>query len=100
MTPKDLERSWVSSKDWRRNLVSSADILASDLAGRRVAHRAAFIDRANVRLGLFVSILACSRHVRLVGNLGSGGYPVLPVEGIGLDVIQAPNRGLESCGMN
>ncbi len=25
---------------------------------------------------------------------------VLPVEGIGLDVIQAPNRGLESCGMN
>jgi hypothetical protein len=51
MTPKDLERSWVSSKDWRRNLVSSADILASDLAGWRVAHRAAFIDRAKVRLG-------------------------------------------------
>jgi hypothetical protein len=24
----------------------------------------------------------------------------LPVEGIGLDVIQAPNRSLESCGMN
>jgi hypothetical protein len=23
----------------------------------------------------------------------------LPVEGIGLDVIQAPKRGLESCGM-
>jgi hypothetical protein len=33
MTLKDLERGWVSSKDWRRNLVSSADILASDLAG-------------------------------------------------------------------
>jgi hypothetical protein len=30
---------------------------------------------------------------RLGGNLGSAGCPVLPVEGIGLDVIQAPNRG-------
>jgi hypothetical protein len=34
------------------------------------------------------------------GNLGNAGCPVLPVEGIGLDVIQAPKRGLESCGMN
>jgi hypothetical protein len=24
----------------------------------------------------------------------------LPVEGVALDLIQAPNRGLESCGMN
>ena len=30
---QDVEGSWVSSKDWRRNLLSSADILASDLAG-------------------------------------------------------------------
>jgi hypothetical protein len=28
------------------------------------------------------------------------GCPVLPVEGIGLDVIQAPDRGLESRGVN
>jgi hypothetical protein len=63
MTPKDLERSWVSSKDWRRNLVSSADILASDLAGWRVAHRAAFIDRANVRLGSKTEVAPVERHV-------------------------------------
>jgi hypothetical protein len=49
MTSKDLERSWVSSKNRRRNLVSSVDIRASDLAEWRVAHRAAIIDRANVR---------------------------------------------------
>src|SRR6266446_9667217 len=33
---------------------------------------------------------ACPRHVRLGGNLGNAGCPVLPVEGSGLDVIQAP----------
>src|SRR5271170_1051779 len=31
----------------------------------------------------------CPGDVRLRGNLGSTGPPVLPVEGIGLDVIQA-----------
>ncbi len=29
---------------------------------------------------------ACPRHVRLEGNLGNAGCPVLPVEGIGFDV--------------
>jgi hypothetical protein len=36
-------------------------------------------DRANVRFESFASILACPRHVRLGGNLGSAGCPVLPV---------------------
>ena len=36
-------------------------------------------------------------HVRLLGKLGNAG---LPVEGIGLDMIQALNRSLESCGLN
>ena len=38
----------------------------------------------------FASILARPRHVRLGGNLGNAGCLVLPVEGIGLDMIQAP----------
>jgi hypothetical protein len=33
--------------------------------------------------------LACRQHVRLAVNLGSAGRPDSPVEGIGLDVIQA-----------
>jgi hypothetical protein len=41
-------------------------------------------------LGSFGSILACQQHARLGGNLGNAGCPVLPVEGIDLDVIQAP----------
>src|ERR1700732_1590879 len=45
---------------------------------------------ANFSFGSFASILACPRHVRLGGNLRNAGCPVLPVEGIGLDVIQAP----------
>ena len=45
---------------------------------------------ADFRYGSFASILACPRHVRLGGNLGNAGCPVLPVEGVGLDVIQAP----------
>jgi hypothetical protein len=28
------------------------------------------------------------------GNLGNAGCPVLPVEGIGLDMIQAPKPGV------
>ena len=44
--------------------------------------------RANVAIGSIASILACPRHVRLGRNLGRAGYPVLPVEGPGLDVIQ------------
>src|ERR1700682_1396080 len=36
------------------------------------------------------SILACPQHVRLGGNLGNAGCPGLPVEGSGLDVVQAP----------
>jgi hypothetical protein len=47
---------------------------------------------SDVRLGSVASILACPGHVRLRGNLGSTGPLVLPVEGIGLDVIQASNR--------
>src|SRR5258708_26340030 len=43
-----------------------------------------------VFFGAFASILACPRHVRSGGNLGNAGCPVLPVEGIRLDVIQAP----------
>jgi hypothetical protein len=31
-------------------------------------------------------------------NLGNADCPVLPVAGIGLDVIQAPKADLESCG--
>src|ERR1700730_7278276 len=34
---------------------------------------------ANVRSGSFASILVCPRHVRLGGNLGSAGCPVLPI---------------------
>src|SRR5438445_9795023 len=33
---------------------------------------------------------SCPQRVRLAGNLGNAGCPVLQVEGIGLDVIQAP----------
>src|ERR1039458_6509565 len=33
--------------------------------------------RARVRIGSFASILACSRHVWLVGNLGSEGCALL-----------------------
>ena len=46
--------------------------------------------RGYVRSGAIASILACRQHVRLAGNLGNAGSPVLPVEGSGLDVIQAP----------
>src|SRR5262249_7307697 len=42
--------------------------------------------------GSFASILACPQHVRLRGNLGSSRCPILPVEGIGLAVIQATKR--------
>ncbi len=48
----DAQRSGTRLGQLKRlanNLASSADILASDLAGWRVAHRAAFINRANVR---------------------------------------------------
>jgi hypothetical protein len=44
---------------------------------------------SEVRIGSFASILAYLEYVRLRGNLGSTGPPILPVEGIGLDVIQA-----------
>src|SRR5260370_16175616 len=44
----------------------------------------------DVRLGSFASVLACPQHVRLGGNLGNAGCPVLPVEGIDLGVIQVP----------
>jgi len=37
--------------------------------------------------------LGCPRHFRFWGNLGNAGCPVLPVEGTGLDVIQAPKPG-------
>jgi hypothetical protein len=47
------------------------------------------------RFGSFASILAFPPHVRLRGNLGNDVCPVLPIEGIGVDVIQAPNGGLE-----
>jgi hypothetical protein len=40
----------------------------------------------DVAYGSFASILACPQRVRL----GDAGCPVLPVEGIGSDVIQAP----------
>jgi hypothetical protein len=46
--------------------------------------------RRDVPCGSFASVLAYPQHVRLGGNLGNAGFPVLPVEGIGLDVIQAP----------
>ena len=45
-----------------------------------------------VGFGSFASILARLPHVRLRGNLGSSGCPILPVEGIGLAVIQATKR--------
>ena len=45
-----------------------------------------------VRFGSFASILARLPHVRLRGNLGSSGCPILPAEGIGLAVIQATKR--------
>jgi hypothetical protein len=32
-------------------------------------------------------------------DLGNADCPVLPIEGIGLDVIQASKLGFESCGM-
>ena len=38
----------------------------------------------------FASNLAWPRHVRLGGDLGNAGCPVLPVEAVGLDAIQAP----------
>jgi hypothetical protein len=44
---------------------------------------------SEVRIGSFASILAYLEYVRLRRNLGSIGPPVSPVEGIGLDVIQA-----------
>jgi hypothetical protein len=48
---------------------------------------------SDVSVGSFASILACPQHVRLWGNLGSADCPVLKVEGIGLNVIQAAKRG-------
>ncbi len=44
--------------------------------------------RPIVRSGSFSSILACPQHVRLGVNLGNADCPVLPLEGVGLDVIQ------------
>src|SRR5260370_23860533 len=44
--------------------------------------------RPNDRFGSFSSILACPQHVGLGVNLGNADCPVLPIEGIGLDVIQ------------
>src|SRR5882724_8069711 len=41
--------------------------------------------------------MSAPRPVR--GRSRKCGCPVLPVEGIGLDVIQAPNRGLESSAL-
>jgi hypothetical protein len=55
-----------------------------------VLTRCAAIPLCNFANGSFASILACPQHVRLRCNLGNAGYPVLPVEGIGLDVAQAP----------
>src|SRR5258707_6260801 len=51
--------------------------------------------RGKLAYGSKASILACRQHVRLGDNLGNAGCPVLPVEGIGVEVIQAPNRSLE-----
>jgi transposase len=48
----------------------------------------AVVDERDVALGSFASPLPCPGYVRLQGNLGSTGPLVLPVEGIGLDVIQ------------
>jgi hypothetical protein len=45
-----------------------------------------------VCLGSFASILACPQHVRLWGNHGSADCPVLTVEGIGMNMIQAAKR--------
>jgi hypothetical protein len=41
-------------------------------------------------MGPIASVLPRRRHVRFAANLGSAGCPGLPVEGIGLDAIQAP----------
>jgi len=48
------------------------------------------VPAANVSVGSFASIPACPRDVRLGDNLGNAGCLVLPVEGIGLDLAQAP----------
>ena len=44
--------------------------------------------RPDHTFGSFSSILACPQHVRLGVDLGNADCPVLPIEGIGLDVIQ------------
>ena len=55
---------------------------------RRSAERA-----VHVRNGSFPSILARPQQVRLRDNLGSSGRPILPVQGVDLDVIQVPKPG-------
>ena len=49
--------------------------------------------RAEVRSESFASILARPQQVRLRDNLGSSGRPILPVQGVDLDVIQVPKPG-------
>jgi len=48
---------------------------------------------ARVSNGSFASILACPQPVGLGGDLGNADCPVLLVEGISLDVIQASKPG-------
>ena len=45
------------------------------------------------RLWSFTLILACPHHVWLAGPLGNAGCLVLPVEGVGLDMISTAQTG-------
>jgi hypothetical protein len=47
------------------------------------------------QVGFGSLILSCPHHLGL--NLGNADCSVLPVEGIHLDVIQAPKADLKSC---
>jgi hypothetical protein len=44
-----------------------------------------------MRAPAFASILACPQHLRLGADRGNADCPVILVEGIGLDMIQARN---------
>jgi hypothetical protein len=53
-----------------------------------------FLQRtAGPYIGSIASVLARPKHVRLGGNLGIADCPVLPVEGFGLNMIQASKAG-------
>jgi hypothetical protein len=95
----------LSPQIYRRDTTQVASLDALSRPDTRLSFSMELVTLASSRIGSVArrafggpTLVPVAKPGRL-GNLGSTVLRFLPVEGIGLDVIQAPNRSLKSCGM-